>query len=295
MACSNPIKIYSDKYKTTFTAPCNHCLKCRIDRRNTWADRINFECKEKRNAFITLTFDDEHIDKDSLTIEEPQKFIKRLRRKIDYGEGEIYGIGKKTKFKYYLVGEYGETFGRKHYHAILMGLDFLQGQKLIQSAWGKGQTTCLPVNTATIRYVLKYIDKQLWGTKKNEIYGELKPPFALMSKGIGKDYIAENLDKIIENNGYKIKGKIRPIPKYWKDLIQMEVLAETSDLKRKIELMKRSGYSNMNEYIKAVGRLTEMHIAKEMRNRLQAVDTTHLGAYEPTESNIKLTMEALNE
>lgn len=286
MACNNPIKIYSKKYKTYFTAPCNYCLKCRIDRRNAWSDRILFESKGKSNSFTTLTYDDNHLENESLSKDEAIKFIKKLRRNIERGKGEKQGISRETKIKYYLVGEYGGQLGRKHYHVIFLGLDFEKSRRLIYETWGKGMIKNLPLNQGSIRYVLKYIDKQVWGKKKEELYKDKEPPFCLMSKGIGKDYLAENIVKIEEKGGYISKGKIRPIPKYWHDLLLMRDMADTQRLKTKIEEMKSAGYRNYEEYRKNIGYLKEKQMIEELRRSGTGINEDYIKSWEKTTNEV---------
>lgn len=67
----------------------------------------------KQNMFITLTYDNNHIPADgSIDKRELQLFFKRLRKKIN-----------PIKIKYLACGEYGEKFGRPHYHACVCGVD----------------------------------------------------------------------------------------------------------------------------------------------------------------------------
>ena len=66
------------------------------------------------NCFITLTYAPEHCPKDmSLNYEDFQLFMKRLRKRY---------TGKTIRF--YMAGEYGESFDRPHYHACIFGFDF---------------------------------------------------------------------------------------------------------------------------------------------------------------------------
>lgn len=74
-----------------------------------------------------------------------------------------------------------------------------------------------------IRYVLKYVDKQVHGDMKRQIYTEqgIEAPFNTMSKGLGNDlfFTPENYNLIMTEGNYKnLAGKKRPVPQYWKNM-----------------------------------------------------------------------------
>lgn len=127
------------------------------------------------------------------------------------------------KIKYYAVGEYGEKgslitgLHRPHYHAIIMGLSALKAAPLVSSAWQLGFTKSLPADRGCVRYVLKYMDKQIHGLDALQAtYGDKQPPFALMSQGIGLQWLKENSELIDLTGGIPYNGKVRPIPNYYK-------------------------------------------------------------------------------
>ena len=62
--------------------------------------------------FITFTFADPFLPKDlSVSVEFHQKFMKRLRK--EFG----------NDIRFMMCGEYGERFGRPHYHYCLFNID----------------------------------------------------------------------------------------------------------------------------------------------------------------------------
>jgi len=98
--------------------PCSLCVECKAVRVKEWAFRINQEKKKCENVyFATLTYAEENLtwgeEEPTLIKRDAQLFLKRLR-KLENGS-------KKGKIKYYLAGEYGTTFKRPHYHAIIFG------------------------------------------------------------------------------------------------------------------------------------------------------------------------------
>lgn len=51
----------------TFQLPCGKCIECRLEYARQWAVRCVHEAQmHSRNAFITLTYSDEHLKKKSL-------------------------------------------------------------------------------------------------------------------------------------------------------------------------------------------------------------------------------------
>jgi len=99
----------------TLSLPCGQCIGCRLERSRQWAMRCMHEAQmHEENCFITLTYNPEHLPNDnSLHHDHFQRFIKRLRK----------GLSPKL-IRYYMAGEYGEQFGRPHYHACIFGHTF---------------------------------------------------------------------------------------------------------------------------------------------------------------------------
>jgi len=130
MRCKNPY-IPTGKGKAY---PCGQCLPCRINRRRIWAHRIMLEAGlYGDNAFITLTYDDEH-DPTSLEPKHAQTFLKRLRHNYP------------KPIRYYLVGEYGESTDRPHYHAALFNFPACQNGNSRYSRTS-GLRCCQPCHT----------------------------------------------------------------------------------------------------------------------------------------------------
>lgn len=104
-----------------FTIPCGRCIGCRFEHSRQWALRCVHEAKlHKRNCFLTLTFDDDHIVKreNPYTVDKRdfQLFMKRLRKTTT------------EKIGYYHCGEYGDHTQRPHYHACVFNHDFQDKQ-----------------------------------------------------------------------------------------------------------------------------------------------------------------------
>lgn len=248
-------------------------MSCRIDKQNEWADRINFECKGKRSSFVTYTYNDKNLPANgSLRYTDIRRYLERLR--IELGKQD-------RKLKYYVTGEYGEKLGRCHYHAILIGLDYKNDANLIASKWEFGQVQVLPAMQGSIRYTLKYMLKQQHGQQAKEIYDDngLERPFGHMSKGIGKQWLNEHIEELRENGGYYVRGKLRPLPEYYKNLLGICGENPSEKYKQWKINAKRSGENDIETWRKATGLLKEKHLIKQARSKGQAIEDYYLENY----------------
>lgn len=238
MACANPFQIINKYYNPSLpgsihqnkyiTVPCGWCLNCRVDKRNFLEDCCNYEFNNFGcGAFVTFTYDDNHIPmvtspidfkiRPTLRRDDVKKFLYRLRSKIRYS-----GINTKLcnpKFKMLYVGEYGDEFQRPHYHFLFFGLDFMACEKLFYDSWQLGLIDSLPIKDGCFRYVLKYLDKQLHGDYKKQIYDDnnVESPFSYHSINFGKGLFTKQIDYIEKNNySYKVGAFARPLPNYYK-------------------------------------------------------------------------------
>lgn len=194
MQCTNPIRLGARQGggpRFELQVPCGKCLACRISRSREWATRIVHEkdCHEE-SCFITITYDAVNLPNDgSIHKSELQKFIKRLRKYLD------------KKIKYFACGEYGELYGRPHYHAIIFGLGIEEAKEVLPIVWKKGLNHVGTVTYDSARYVADYVFKSYNGEKAKEVYGDKQPPFVLMSKGLGKDWALKNEAQIKKKSG----------------------------------------------------------------------------------------------
>lgn len=172
------------KKEDFFRIPCGGCLGCRMSRSREWALRCELELKSHSEAcWVTLTYDDQHLPP-TLQKNHLSGFLKRLRARLE-----------PQKVRFFGSGEYGETFGRPHYHAILFGV---RDSKHIQDSWKFGFSRVDPLTSAAIAYVAGYCSKKIgYKLDKDERVDErtgeaytYEPPFVLMSRrpGLGADY-----------------------------------------------------------------------------------------------------------
>lgn len=168
--------------------PCGGCIGCRTDKARAWALRCHLELQQHQSAaFTTLTYDERHLPP-TLEPEHLSLWLKRLRKAATT-------TTPARPIRFFASGEYGETTGRPHYHAILFGLNG-RDQALIERTWRNGHTNTVDANPATIAYVAGYSAKKIgWKQQTSservdpdtgEVY-TWRPPFIQMSRrpGIG--------------------------------------------------------------------------------------------------------------
>lgn len=215
---------------------CGQCSGCRLKRSSEWATRCMHEASlYKNNCLITLTYDNEHLPKDgSLNKSHFQKFMKRLRKK--------YGMG----VRYYYCGEYGEKFGRPHYHACLFNHDFKdktfwrktdQGfpafrSKELEQLWTYGLSEIGSVTFESAAYVARYIMKKVLGpaaadhyerhTEWGQVY-TIQPEFTDMSRrpGIAHDWFHKFKTDVFPSDFLIINGRKVPPPRYYSNQFEL--------------------------------------------------------------------------
>lgn len=243
MSCSRPFEIKTKKFSFITNSyyhyvPCGYCLNCRVDKANALTHRceqelINFKC----GAFVTLTYDDYHIV-DNLVINKNgleatlnkndlKRYLWRLKKNIKNKMPD--NLLSAHNFKYLAVGEYGgdgQIFDRPHIHLLLFGLDFALCKKIIAKSWqGRGIVKVLPILNGGIHYVLKYLDKQLFGNLAKTKYDDngLQRPFQIHSLGLGKNLYSDQKEYMKKHNGcYRWKGHDVPAPPYYKNKILVD-------------------------------------------------------------------------
>lgn len=215
--------------------PCGQCIGCRLDYSRKWAVRVMHEASMyPDNCFITLTYDDKNLPEfGDLDKSAFPKFFKRLRKK--------YGAGP----RYFHCGEYGDSFGRPHYHACIFNFDFRDrelfseknGTRLFISAdlaklWPFGFSTVGDVTFDSAAYVARYVLKKVTGKESASHYTVLDPftgelherpkEYLTMSRrpGIGRSWFDKFRtdvypDDFIIANGKKIKP-----PRYYDSLFE---------------------------------------------------------------------------
>lgn len=267
MSCNNPF--FFKRNGIIYTLPCNYCQGCRKDKINEWTDRIRFEKqsfakKGFYSSFVTLTYNDGSLPEDrSVSLRDIQLFNKKLRKHLS-------SLGR--PYKYYISSEYGTDNFRPHYHCVLLGIS-PDEERLIRQTWNKGFIDIKPLTIPSIRYVLKYINSESRGKQLEDIYTNsgVKPPFVVMSQGIGRQYLLENMDSIKENYGYYKQGHFVKIPKYYKDILGIKTPLSVDLTEKYMKAAKENGYDDVMEYLNYLRSVRERDLITKSRNKLVPV------------------------
>lgn len=251
------------------------------------------------NSYITLTYNDEHLPGNlSLHHRDFVLFMKKLRNEINKQALDLYLApleamesqtllvtlpannkavrqSKETateavkkffpmpEIKFYMAGEYGELYGRPHYHALLFGVDFADqlyhgrtkaGEKIYTSPtldkiWGRGYASIGKVTFQSAAYISRYVMKKLSGDGNKKQYeiqdletGEVikqDKEYNCMSRasGIGEQWLQTykadvySYDKVITKQGRELKP-----PRYYDKLYRRMDKAHLAHLKHAREL-----------------------------------------------------------
>lgn len=281
MACFHPLLGYrsrvagaSGKHSVVFNVadgyidlpvvvPCGQCSGCRLKRSRDWAVRCMHEaslylvpcgcCKPARvhgNCFVTLTYSDEFVPRGgSLVKKDFQDFLKRLRRRFPH-----------DKIRYFHCGEYGEKYGRPHYHACLFGFDFpdkyqwsvrkgfpVWRSSVLEGLWPYGNSELGSVTFESAAYVARYIMKKVTGETAKDHYavvvevdeetGECEtvdrvPEYVTMSRGgnvkgpgnlggIGKRWFQKFQADVFPSDEVIVDGYPVQPPKYYDGLYEL--------------------------------------------------------------------------
>lgn len=160
---------HQSPYGAFIEVPCGHCLDCARSVAADFTYLAQHEIKKhKTNAFVTFTYDDEHVpvvyshklDEAFKTTRYADwtKFIKDLRRYCEYH----FGI-KQNAFSFFMCTEYGSKTHRPHMHALIHTDYFSLPElaELIRKKWTKGFVYVDSHNAGdgACAYVAKYMSK----------------------------------------------------------------------------------------------------------------------------------------
>lgn len=165
------------------------------------------------NCFLTLTYSDEFLPASgSLNPRHTQLFLKKLRKQF-----------APRKFRYFLVGEYGDETERAHYHAALFGYptcrkgvthrnrsddccDVCDG---LRDVWSMGRVHLGQLAPESAQYIAGYVTKKLT-RKDDERLGGRHPEFARFSlkPGLGHGIVDELASTILF---YNLEGSMEDV------------------------------------------------------------------------------------
>ena len=271
MSCVNPLKAFQCFDKSivfdeirkhdivrSLSLPCGQCIGCRLEKSRQWAMRCMHEASlYENNCFITLTYNDHYLPSDkSLHYEDFQRFLKRFRKSIG-----------NAKIRFYMAGEYGEKYGRPHWHACIFGFDFPDKKLLkrtssgsfiyrsdhLEKLWPFGHSSIGDVTFESAAYVARYIMQKQTGKQSKSHYcrtdqetGEitqLKPEFNKMSlkPGIGSEWYKKYKSDVYPHDYVVVRGKKMKPPKAYDKLYKKDNPFEYDEL-----LYKREKQAKLN-------------------------------------------------
>lgn len=215
---------------------CGKCVCCLARKRKDMSVRLAHESRMHEQAcFITLTYNDDSIPRAAFCFDrscpdvvrgapqgfnstptllpsDVQKFIKRLRRHLEY-RPKIKQDGRDhvdKPIRYFCVGEYGTKSRRPHYHLIVFGWKpsdmvfheergkgegryVISRSAQVEKLWTYGFSTVCEVNVGVAKYCAQYVTKKF--ARFDEVNSEndwICPEFTLQSVkngGIGSPWL----------------------------------------------------------------------------------------------------------
>lgn len=257
-----------------FKLPCGRCIGCRLERARQWAVRCVHESKlHEHNCFLTLTYAPEHLPDDgSLRKRDLQLFMKRLRKR--FGNG----------IRFYGCGEYGEDFGRPHYHILLFNCQFrdkvfykksksgetLYTSDIVRELWPYGHNSIGDVTFDSAAYVAGYVVDKINGEKADEHYYNpdngvfMQPEFSLMSRrpGIGTGFYERFAREIYRSDSVVLNGAEFPPPRFYDNKFE---LVDSKRLDKLKSIRRRRAILNKADNTPARRRVREVVAIRKLR------------------------------
>jgi hypothetical protein len=208
--------------------------------------RCDHELKlHDKNCFVTLTYNKENLPPSGVLKGDFQRFMKRLRYK---NNGE--------RFKFFACGEYGEGFGRPHYHALLFGFDFSDKvhwamrngrpswrSDQLEELWTFGNSeigeACFESAAYVARYLTKYYDK---GIKEWREQVGFNAEFLQMSRGgkngrgLGYGFYERYPEELLRFDSVVVRGHECKPPRYYDKLLEEDY----PDVAKTIKALRRN-------------------------------------------------------
>lgn len=203
--------------------PCRKCLPCRLNIAREKAIRAYHEAQmHEDNIFLTLTYDDEHLESPRLIKQHIIDFNKDLRNHL--------GNSPDHKIKIMYTGEYGEEKKRPHWHSLIFNYrpkdsefkySTKRGDRVFTSAtiekiWNRGATEFGDVTLDSASYVARYAAKKLVHGKDQD--HDYHPIHQTPKSGLGKTWIEKYHKQTFELGYVRLpNGSKAAIPRYYID------------------------------------------------------------------------------
>lgn len=236
-----------DKSQPAFAFECRKCLPCRLNNAREKAIRAWHQSKITPGIFLTLTYDDDHLESPRLIYAHWQGFIRALREKI--------GHEPDKRIKTMVTGEYGEQLKRPHWHALIFNWrptdeiyrrttergDRVYTSETLSNVWGRGLAEYGELTLDSANYTCRYAAKKLvHGKDQDHDYHPIHKTSS--RRAIGRDWI-EKYWKHTFQNGFVVlpNGSKAKIPRYYVDWLKKhhfdEYLKYLIDVQPKIQTL----------------------------------------------------------
>ena len=146
--------------------------------------------------------------------------------------------------RFFQCGEYGESLGRPHHHALLFNCWFpdsrhhktrgdvkLYTSRELEDLWTHGQCSVGAVTFESAAYIARYSMKKMYGSEAN--YGGRVPEYLTMSRrpGIGSGFYDKFRSDMYPNDEVVVRGvRCRP-PRYYDNLVERDTPVSFARLK----------------------------------------------------------------
>lgn len=245
------------------TVPCGQCMPCRINKGRLWSARIimedltNYQATGCVSGFLTLTIDPKHeklVPSDdgcpvtTLEKRKTQQWVKNLQK-------------KHGKFGYYLIGEYGDTTWRAHYHMAVFPQYATQISGIVED-WKKGFTTATPLTPERARYLANYTAKKLTKAHDERLALHQEPEFRCSSstpplgsefaRTLVRHYSQKRQLQLLRERGdiertFRFDGRVYPIPTFILNRVRKELEIPLTHTER----LAHPNYANYHPLIEA--------------------------------------------
>lgn len=218
----------------------------------------------EENAFVTLTYDEEHVPDDgSLDRRAFPLFMKRLRKAI-----------APERVRYFHAGEYGEASRRPHYHALLFGYGFpdrrqwtvrhsvpVWRSEQLEQLWPFGISELGSVTFESAAYCARYVMKKVYGSAAESWYDGREPEYATMSRrpGIGRPWLEKYKCEVYPADGVVVRGRLMKPPRAY-DIVMMSDAPEVMGGVAKKRRAQRRPKEETRERLEAREAVTEARV-----------------------------------
>lgn len=193
-------------------------------------------------CFVTLTYEGGQLPGPSLIYRHFQLFMKKLRR---------HSVQRP---RFFMCGEYGDRYGRPHFHACLFGVSFpdrvylrtlpsgfkIYRSPTLESLWDKGYSSVGDVSFESAAYVARYCMKKVTGNNAAIHYNrvddrtgeevDIEPEFAHMSlkPGLGANWFEKYGREVYPADQVVINGVVCKPPRRYDEWLKAnpEVFSE---------------------------------------------------------------------